>query len=257
MAEAPASPMAAGLLDETVLSGVWQMALDGALLERRQPLLRLYRWRRPTLSLGFHQPLQPAWLQWQQQGHGDLVRRPSGGGAVLHGGDLCYALIWPEPPLSRLGAYTTICAWLQRAFADLGEPLRFGREAAALGVDCFARSTAADLVTDAGVKRIGSAQRWQRGCLLQHGSIQLAPDPQHWAMLLGTPAPQLAPLPLSGAALSNHLIEAARPWLQLPAQPRPLEAALLAQAGQKIDHYSVEGGGSAVTSPLATIAPTT
>lgn len=238
--------MTATLLPHTALSGVWQMALDGALLQRRQPVLRFYRWRRPALSLGFHQRLQPAWLHWQAEGQGDLVRRPSGGGAVLHGGDLCYALVWPDPGCSRQQAYLTICSWLQQAFAELGEPLQFGAEAAGIPTDCFARSSAADLINANGHKRIGSAQRWQQGCLLQHGSIQLAPDSQAWPLLLGGPAPQLPQLPLSGSELSDHLIRCASRWLSLAPIEQPLGADLLAQAGSQLERYRIDAG-----SPIA------
>lgn len=233
--------MAVSLLESSVLSGTWQMAIDGALLQQRQPVLRLYRWSRPTLSLGFHQkPVLPAWLAWQRSGQGDLVRRPSGGGAVLHGGDLCYALVWPDPPGTRLDAYQQVCGWLLAAFAELGEVLQFGSDAARFSRDCFARSTAADLVDNGGHKRIGSAQRWQRGCLLQHGSIQLNPDQHAWQALMEGPAPQLQPLGLGADQLSAHLIETARRWLDLSPVARPLDAELLAQAGLGLERYRVE-----------------
>jgi lipoate-protein ligase A len=112
--------MAVELLSHTCLSGSWQMALDGALLQRQQPVLRLYTWSRLTLSLGFHQrQLDPRWLDWQRRGQLDLVRRPSGGGAVLHDGDLCYALVLPCDRFERERAYGSICRWLQRTFAEL------------------------------------------------------------------------------------------------------------------------------------------
>ena len=236
------------------------MALDATLLQRRQASLRFYRWSRPTLSLGFHQPLQQRdWLAWQAEGGGDLVRRPTGGGAVLHGGDLCYALVLPAPRLSRHQAYSQICRWLMGSFAALGEPLQFGSAAAGRDPDCFARSTTADLVNAAGTKRIGSAQRWQQGWLLQHGSIQLTPDANSWQRLLGSSAPALGELPLHGDALVAHLVTSARDWLALPAQPLPLDAALLAAAGNQLERYRLPGAGaeSAETSPLASIERTT
>ena len=251
------SPTAA-LLQSACLSGTWQMALDAVLLQRRQAVLRFYRWSRPTLSLGFHQrQLRPGWLVWQQLGQGDLVRRPSGGGAVLHGGDLCYALVWPDPPGSRAQAYGAVCQWLQQAFAALGEPLQFGQQPAGRQSDCFASSTSADLVNAAGLKRIGSAQRWQAGCLLQHGSIQLAPDARTWPLLLDGPAPALPPLALEPDALVEHLLQEARRWWALPKQAAPLGAELLAAAGQQLERYRVAEEASRTTSPLASIERTT
>lgn len=249
--------MAVGLLAPTALSGTWQMALDAALLERQQPLLRFYRWSQPTLSLGYHQrALEPSWLSWQQRG-GAVVRRPSGGGAVLHGQDLCYALIWPSPRSSRQEAYRCICSWLQDAFAALGEPLQFGGQAAVIEPDCFARNTAADLVNACGHKRIGSAQRWRQGCLLQHGSIQLQPDNALWTALLGHPAPRLQPLGLATGELAEHLLQYARRHWTLPPQPQPLTADLLAEAGALLERYRLADDGSTATSPLASMPRTT
>lgn len=246
------------LLQTTCLRGTWQMAIDAALLRRRQPVLRLYRWSRPTLSLGFHQrELRPSWLSWASQGLGDLVRRPSGGGAVLHGTDLCYALVWPDPGCSRQQAYGAVCRWLQQAFAQLGEPLQFGEQPASADPDCFARSTSADLVNRHGLKRIGSAQRWQQGCLLQHGSIQLQPDRQSWPVLLDGQAPELALLPLGTQELEQHLVEQARLWLDLPAQAAPLSAELLSEAGEQLETYRLAPGDSSDTSPLASMLRTT
>ena len=236
--------------------GDWQMALDALLLSQRRPALRLYRWGgRPTLSLGLHQrPLESHWLALAQAGRLDLVRRPSGGRAVLHGGDLSYALVWPNAPGCRRQAYLEACSWLQVAFTRMGLPLQFGHQAVRRQEpSCFATSTAADLVhvaittenfgiepgridperidrermeperiepermepggTDPWqirrIKRIGSAQRWQSGCLLQHGTILLEPPAELWQELFGGPPPPLPPLPLAAGELESLLLECA------------------------------------------------
>ena len=235
--------MAFKLLQTTCLSGSWQMAIDAALLELGRPVLRFYRWSAPTLSLGFHQRPIAHWCAWQAQGQGQLVRRPTGGGAVLHGNDLCYALVWPNPGCSRLEAYAQVCSWLQQGFAALGEPLGFGQAPSGIGIDCFASSTPADLVDGRGHKRIGSAQRWQRGCLLQHGSIQLRPDARHWQALLGTQPPAVDPLVMDAETLAEHLRQAAANWLGLgaSAQPtaQPLPASLLSLAGSRLEQHRI------------------
>ncbi len=156
------------------------MAIDSWLLDQAADapspasgaMLRLYSWERPTLSLGFHQRSIPGrWWELAAAGAIDLVRRPSGGRAVLHAGDLTYALVWPLATPQRREAYTQACEWLRRAFAALGQPLNFGSQAPSRErSSCFATSTAADLVHADGAKRIGSAQLWRRGSLLQHGS---------------------------------------------------------------------------------------
>ena len=57
-----------------------------------------------------------------------LIRRPSGGNAVLHSGGLTYSLIWPSPPKKRKEAYLYTCKWLISAFSSLGLPLQFGNQ---------------------------------------------------------------------------------------------------------------------------------
>lgn len=208
-------------LPPCTLPGAWQMAIDAWLLEqigrgaRSGPLLRFYHWSQPTLSLGKHQrAIDDHWLHLAQQGHIALVRRPTGGSAVLHGGDLTYALLWPNPPRQRREAYRLCCRWLQEAFAAMGQPLEFGDSPArADQPNCFASSTAADLVHPGGLKRIGSAQMWRGRSLLQHGSVLLEPDGVLWPAVFGEPSPELPPLPLRGEALEDHLLAAARAWV--------------------------------------------
>lgn len=208
-------------LPPCTLSGPWQMAIDAWLLERISqgerggPLLRFYFWSRPTLSLGRHQKtLEPNWLRLAAEGRLTLVRRPSGGAAVLHGGDLTYSLIWPDPPRRRREAYHLCCLWLQEAFAAMGQPLDFGDSPARLDqANCFASSTAADLMHANGQKRIGSAQLWKRGCLLQHGSVAIEPDGALWEAVFDSPAPCLPTLPWAGEQLMTHLLGAALRWM--------------------------------------------
>ncbi len=196
------------------LDGAWQMAIDEWLLDQAVErecggaALRFYRWCRPTLSLGFHQRrIEPRWWSLAAAGVIDLVRRPTGGRAVLHGGDLTYALVWPTPPSGRREAYARACVWLQEAFSHLGLPLGFGGEAPGGGGsgNCFATATRADLVHENGAKRVGSAQLWRRGRLLQHGSILLDPPCRLWRELFGVDPPPLPPLPLPGDALLELL----------------------------------------------------
>ena len=185
-----------------------QQVLAGA-----PPLLRLYRWSRPSLSLGRHQQRWPShWLQLLDQGALELVRRPSGGRAVLHAGDLTYALAMRPDELQRELVYRQCCQWLQLAFARAGQPLRFGGTAAAIAQQrssCFATATTADLVEPSGAKRIGSAQCWQGGVLLQHGSLLLNPPPLLWQQVFGAAPPALAALPWSEAELEQQLRRAA------------------------------------------------
>lgn len=181
--------MASGLwrlIPLTERTGVEQMAIDSWLLDQhvkglQPPCLRFYTWRSPTLSLGYHQRQFPKhWnsLSWQGQPV-DLVRRPTGGRAVLHQGDLTYALITSGLKGSRREVYRQLCQFLIDGWKNLGVQLSFGEAGRGYihNPNCFGTATAADLVMEDGYKLIGSAQVYRSGCVLQHGSIRLQPDP--------------------------------------------------------------------------------
>lgn len=242
------------------LSGAWQMAIDEWLLDCAvRPVsagdaaipgavLRFYTWSRPTLSLGFHQrQIQSHWLELARRGDVHLVRRPSGGRAVLHASELTYALVWPKAPARRREAYRAACGWLQQGFADLGRPLRFGSERPdPLHPSCFAASTAADLVHRDGGKRIGSAQLWRRGALLQHGSILLRPDRTLWRRVLGEDPPTLEPLnhtpkqliAVLQQAARRHLPIAAADWTAEPLSPQEWSAIAARRERYSLDPLS-------------------
>ena len=193
------------------------MALDRWMLQQLlaggPPMLRLYRWSVPALSLGRHQQRWPS--AWRQEAV-ELVRRPSGGRAVLHAGELTYALVFRPPTRDREAVYRHCCQWLQQALAQAGEPLQFGQAspaAAAQRSSCFATATAADLVTTRGAKRIGSAQLWLGPALLQHGSLLLEPPAALWQQLFQADPPALAPLPWGPEQLEQQLRQAAEEHL--------------------------------------------
>ena len=203
----------ARLVPTQIRSGSEQMALDTLLLEQSCSdgsdalILRFYQWSRPTLSLGRHQgPPTHQWRQLAISGDLDLVRRPSGGGAVLHAGGLTYALIWADPPRQRRQAYAQVNKCLQEGLQALGLELRPGINATErIVADCFAQSTTADLVDSGGCKRIGSAQFWKRGHLLQHGEIPLDPPQGLWEAVFETPPPCWTPSTPSAASLELAL----------------------------------------------------
>ncbi|MCU0527421.1 MAG: lipoate--protein ligase family protein [Elainella sp. Prado103] len=166
-------------------SGAEQMAIDTWLLEQHRlglhpPTLRFYQWQPIAISLGYHQKqYPPAWRQLRWQGQPiDLVRRPSGGRAVLHQGDLTYAVIGSGWIGTRHQVYEQICQFLIAGWRSLGVELHFG--AAGRGYihnpNCFGTATAADLVTAKGMKFIGSAQLRRGPAILQHGSMRLNAD---------------------------------------------------------------------------------
>ena len=126
--------------------------------------------------------------------------------------------------------------------------LRQARPAAALrdepagrdGPNCFARSTAADLVDGFGVKRIGSAQRWQRGHLLQHGEILLDPPNGLWQQVFRTEAPLAAPATIQREQLETHLHAAmASTWPGVIWKERPLSKAELQLVEHSLGEFSL------------------
>jgi lipoate-protein ligase A len=160
------------------------MAVDHALahcLESGEGVLRLYRWHRPTLSLGRNEPIAAYPLETMRAGAIDIVRRPTGGRGVLHDAELTYAVV---APIARRGdgwgaraAYRAINNALAAALRSLGAPVAVSAGGVrALGPDagpCF-RSPAAGEVVASGRKLVGSAQARIGRALLQHGSILLA-----------------------------------------------------------------------------------
>jgi lipoate-protein ligase A len=183
------------LIPPMTADGATQMVLDRWLFEQHAqglhpPTLRFYTWEPIALSLGYHQRQIPEhWrsLTYQNQPI-DLVRRPSGGRAVLHQGDLTYAVITSGLGPSRNAAYERICAFLIEGWRSLGVSLHYGT--AGRGYihkpDCFGTATRADLVTDSGYKLIGSAQLRRGECILQHGSMRLCPDSDLSCQVFGT-----------------------------------------------------------------------
>lgn len=166
-------------------SGNTQMAIDRWLLAKHRrgehpPCLRFYTWYPAAISLGYHQQDYPAaWQQLTWQGMPlDLVRRPTGGKAVLHQGDLTYAVVTTTPPGKRLATYQQICQFLIKGWRSLGVALNYGSATREYIKDpnCFGTATFADLVTATGDKAIGSAQLRQRQAILQHGSMLLNTD---------------------------------------------------------------------------------
>ncbi len=176
--------------------GAWNMAIDEVLLARaaaeQRLQLRLYEWNVATVSLGYFQKVA------ERQQHSPslgcpFVRRPSGGGALVHDREITYSMSVPaarkgDPGvlyrrvhtalvelLCRLGARAVLC---ETADEQRSEPLRADH----LGIGgprgglppllCFQRHSSGDVLL-AGHKVIGSAQRRGQGAILQHGSVLL------------------------------------------------------------------------------------
>ncbi|MCW6051089.1 lipoate--protein ligase family protein [Lyngbya sp. CCAP 1446/10] len=166
-------------------SGSVQMAIDQWLLQqhlagKNPPTLRFYTWAPAAISLGYHQQRWPEFwqhLSWEGTPV-ELVRRPSGGRAVLHQGDLTYAVVASGFGSSRMKAYQTICEFLIEGWRAMGVDLHYGEAGRGYihNPNCFGTATGADLVTPDGGKLIGSAQLRRGDAILQHGSMRLRSD---------------------------------------------------------------------------------
>ncbi|MBN1545444.1 MAG: lipoate--protein ligase family protein [Syntrophaceae bacterium] len=174
------------------------MAVDEALFRVLQerggsPILRFYGWEKPALSIGYFQNAEREInLGYCQKSNLDIVRRPTGGKAVLHDRDLTYSIVSPEvPPFfspNLIGNYQAICTCLIRGFAELGIPVGMGEDQRKdadreMGAICFAFPAPFELLSR-GRKICGSAQVRSRGCFLQHGSIPLDFDPHQNSLCL-------------------------------------------------------------------------
>ena len=169
------------------------MAVDEALLEAAivrgwdEAAVRFYRWPNPTLSIGAKQDLPPGVLGRCAAAGVEVVRRPTGGGAVLHRGDVTYAVVARDRGMGVLGIYRWVAEGLVAGFAALGIEAKVverpGMEAGR-ALSCFALPTGADLEAR-GRKICGSAQVRRGGWFLQHGSIPVEDVRVETAALLG------------------------------------------------------------------------
>jgi lipoate-protein ligase A len=181
--------------------GAWNMAVDEALVKavdagQSPAVLRLYRWAPPCLSLGFSQPYEAADAAFCAAHGVDVVRRPTGGRAVLHHLELTYAVLarLGEGPFSQdlQAAYQAICRGLVAGLSGLGVPAMVsgGPEGGHIrpteAIPCFVGPAAGEVVAQ-GRKLVGSAMRRHGGSILQHGSILEGWDGELQAGSLGLP----------------------------------------------------------------------
>ncbi len=179
------------------LNGPEQMATDLFLLEKSftkndfSMAIRFYTWDGNWISIGRNQTFIPEkWIKLSETMKIRIVRRVSGGQAVLHNGGLTYALIWKNPPKNKRQSYLIATKWLIDGFRRAGIDLFHGQQSVSIqNSNCFSTSTIADLVDKTGTKYIGSAQFWKKGHLLQHGEILIEPSESLWQDIFNTNPP--------------------------------------------------------------------
>ena len=166
-------------IDTGVNSGPMNMAIDEALLTSKAPVLRFYRWKPACLSIGYFQSIKNINFKNLKKYKGDIVRRPTGGNAVLHDKELTYSVIIDEKkmPKSVIESYKIISKGLMQGLKNLGLDPKMNEDVKKedKSAICFNDPSWYEIVVN-GKKIIGSAQKRINGKLLQHGAVLIGID---------------------------------------------------------------------------------
>ncbi len=169
------------LITQAPSKGSWNMAVDESMLihcsQNQIPTLRFYKWEPPCLSLGYFQKTEEIDLQACSEKGIDVVRRPTGGRAVLHKNELTYSVTIPLSilPGKLLETYKTLSTALTKGLQKVGLPAQLTpaqKKLETSSAACFDVASSYE-INSGGKKLIGSAQTRRGAALLQHGSIPL------------------------------------------------------------------------------------
>jgi lipoyl(octanoyl) transferase len=217
------------LIESDFASGAENMAVDEAIAAAvakgdQPPTLRFYGWEPPAVSLGYHQELDEGIDRDQvaERGYG-IVRRPTGGRAILHADELTYSFCIRQDEIkgghSTLESYREISRGIIAGLELLGAAVSMGAGEkgpgpnfsgqdtfATEGADaakpiCFAKTARCDLQA-AGRKVVGSAQVRRNGGILQHGSIPITIDLEDQVAVMPGSDGRISRRVLAGAAMS-------------------------------------------------------
>lgn len=176
------------IVESSAESGDFNMAMDAALLslalQRSEAFVRIYRWKNPTVTLGYFQEASGAGPADNMFPELPVVRRLSGGGAILHHHEWTYSCILPPCHPARHNPsqlYQKVHLALIDLLVRCHAPCRLRGDSSATNAAgaaepsehflCFLRGNANDIVHQSGNKIVGSAQRRRMGAILQHGSV--------------------------------------------------------------------------------------
>jgi len=251
------------LLRQAPGPGRQNMAVDEALLESvgrsdSPPTLRLYGFAPPTLSLGrFQKAGELIDRELAARDGLTLVRRPTGGQAVLHDRELTYAVVLARgelQPFTKREIYRFIAGMLLAGLEEAGIRARSNnaRQGSARNPDCFRSTGQYEIADDRERKLIGSAQVLNRQAALQHGAIPLDGSYRRISRYLRAPTEEEHGLPASlGEELGREIgfaeaqeafARGAARWLSrhgLGLEPGELLAAERARAAELLaEKYS-------------------
>ena len=262
------------LIDTGALDGASNMALDEALLacfdaSRSRPLLRIYGWDPPALSIGRYQnPENSLKLDLCLADGVPVVRRMTGGGIIFHARELTYSIVCAPRHIGESAGvkegFRRLCGFLLGTYRRLGLEPAFAADVKPAGerlgsrtAFCFAGKEEFDVLVNGG-KIGGNAQRRLRGAILQHGSIPLESRVQDAFRYLSDPAPAAAEaLSLAGLGLRPELAElksmlvasfqealGVRLEEDAPSAEEERAAAKLAEGKYRCDEWNLRGLGN-------------
>jgi lipoate-protein ligase A len=209
------------------------MAVDTVLLEtvassESPPTLRIYGWSETAITVGRFQDVEKSVNVPACTAAGiPIIRRPTGGRGILHGGDVTVSLAISEALLgSDGGSIAASYRRLSQGFIAALDLLNIGlamgncERLPGRGGDCFASKSQADMVTAGGEKLIGSAQRRSAGVILQQSSLRYRPArvlaEEVFLGLTAAPVYPLADIGLN--SVQEALIKGFQQALKLPAE---------------------------------------
>ncbi len=161
-------------LEPAINMAIDEMLFTSALKDNGRTALRFFAFNKPCISIGRNQHPEKLPTGFVRKNIG-IVKRPTGGGAVFHDGDLCYSLVMPESFLGKgstlLTGYSMITRGLKNGLKLCGIDAGYGESTAHSAQPlCFNQALSYELTVN-GRKLVGSAQRRAKGILLQQGSI--------------------------------------------------------------------------------------
>jgi lipoyl(octanoyl) transferase len=274
------------LLVTEPVDGALNMALDEALLRGRlagtaPPTLRFFAWRPATISLGYGQPLDHRIDVAAAEALGiGLVRRPTGGSAILHEGpelELTYSVVARAGDFAGADELLETYRWIGIALAAglnlLGAPVAMvpvqPSDPTAMPTFCFARTGSYELEAG-GLKVVGSAQRRQGAGFLQHGAVMLGAGPDRLRRVFPGEGDPLAGMTTLQAVLGRRptfdetaaaLAEGFRTVHRLDLSPGGLAAEETELAESLVrekygaDRWTRAGRAMTVTTPHAALSP--
>lgn len=168
--------------------GSENMRIDEALLERAEPVVRLYGWTPGCVTLGYPQDADAVDREAIRTEGLDLARRPTGGGSIYHSPtEVTYGVVLPTDfdglPGDLFEDYRYLSRAVLETLRDLGVDASFKRAQGGRRDFCYLREAGVSIVDGQGRKISGGAQRRTKHAVLQHGTVILDRDPELLARL--------------------------------------------------------------------------